>query len=179
MNSVRKIKKIYCFDTSAFLALSRTSENVIKIPTTVWEQLDKMMKLETVISHKLVYEEICGNPKNKDFITSWIMSRKKYFIGKNDIQRAQIPKIVSKHPKLLDYEREREQADPWIIALAIEKSKENTLFETCISVVVNQENPNSSKKIPAACRSFGIEHLLLRGFFDEMGLSTSLKKTAR
>ena len=176
MSSARRIKKIYCFDTSAFVTLSRTSENVIKMPKALWDHLAKMMKTGDIISHQLVYEEISGNQKNPDFITRWVTKRSNYFLPKTDIQRAQISTIVAKHPELIDYEMEREQADPWLIALAIEKLKENTLFEIWASVVVSQENPRSTKKIPAACSSFGVRHLSLRGFFDEIGFSTKLKK---
>jgi hypothetical protein len=149
---------------------------VIELPETLWKHLEKMMASGEIISHRLVFEEINSHSKNPDFITRWIADKKDSFLLKTDIQRGYIPKIVKKYPDLINYEMEREQADPWLIALALEKSKENTLFEVCASLVVSQENPNSSKKIPAACKSFGIKHLSLRNFFDEIGLSTKLSK---
>ena len=174
MISAVKRKKIYCFDTSAFVTLSRTNENVINIPEAVWEHLEEMMKTGELISHRIVFDEISSNSKNPDFITKWVFDKKDCFLLKNDIQRVEIPQIVAQFPDLINYETEREQADPWLIALAIEKSKEQSLFEVCASIVVSQENPNSSKKIPAACDSFGIKHLSLRNFFDEVGISTKL-----
>ena len=175
-SSAQKQKKIYCFDTSAFVTLSRTSENIIELPKTLWEHLEAMMESGTIISHRLVFNEINSNSKNPDFITKWIANKKDSFIDRTDVQIAEIPKIVKKFPALIDFTYEREQADPWLIALAIEKSKEDTLFEICASVVVSQENPNSSKKIPAACKAFNIGHLSLRSFFDEIGLSASIAK---
>lgn len=176
MTAMRKEKKIYCFDTSAFVTLSRTSENIIELPKTLWEHLEAMMESGAIISHRLVFDEINNNSKNPDFITKWIADKKKCFLSRTDAQIMQIPKIVEKFPTLIDYTYEREQADPWLIALAIEKSRENKLFEVCASVVVSQENPNSLKKIPAVCKEFGIKHLSLRNFFDEIGLSTSISK---
>ncbi len=176
MTAAQKQKKIYCFDTSAFVTLSRTSENIIELPKTLWEHLEAMMESGNIISHRIVFNEISSNSKNPDFIAKWIADKKECFIDRTDIQIAEIPKIVKKFPGLINYAYEREQADPWLIALAIEKSKDNNLFEVSASVVVSQENPNSSKKIPAACKAFNIGHLSLRSFFDEIGLSASISK---
>lgn len=176
MISTLKQKNIYCFDTSAFITLSRTSENIIELPKTLWEHLEAMMKSGEIISHRIVFDEINSNTKNPDFITKWIVNKKDCFLLRTNAQIMEIPKIVNKFPSLIDYTYEREQADPWLIALAIEKSKENNLFEICASVVVSQENPNSSKKIPAVCKAFNIRHLSLRSFFDEIGLSASISK---
>jgi len=178
MTTALKQKKIYCFDTSAFVTLSRTSENIIELPKTLWEHLESMMESGEIISHRIVFDEISSSTKNPDFITKWIADKKDCFLSRTDTQIAEIPNIVKKFPTLIDYTYEREQADPWLIALAIEKSRDNNLFEVNASVVVSQENPNSSKKIPAVCKAFNIRHLSLRSFFDEIGLSTIiLRKT--
>ena len=176
MKSPLKQKKIYCFDTSAFVTLSRTSENIIELPKKLWEHLESMMKNGELISHRLVFDEISSHSKNPDFITKWISDKKDCFISRSDTQIAQVSKIITKFPGLIDPTFEREQADPWLIALAIEKTGQNNLFEVCASVVVSQENPNSSKKIPAVCRAFSIRHLSLRNFFDEIGVSTIILK---
>lgn len=169
-------KKIYCFDTSAFLTLSRTSENIIELPKALWEHLEAMMKTGEIVSHRLVFDEISSNTKNPDFITKWISGKRDCFHLRTSIQILEVQNIIKKFPSLIDYTYEREQADPWLIALAIEKSKEGNLFESCAAVVVSQENANSSKKIPAVCKEFGIRHLSLRNFFDEIGLSASISK---
>lgn len=175
MTALQK-KRVYCFDTSAFVTLSRTSENVIEIPQTLWKHLEKLMKAGEIISHAFVFDEISSNTKKPDFITNWVADKKGYFLPRTDAQIAQVQQIVKKFPGLIDYKQEREQVDPWLIALAVDKSKEANLFEVHACVVVSQENPNSSKKIPAACEAFGVEHLSLRSFFDEIGLSTRLSR---
>lgn len=177
MNAIIKPqKRVYCFDTSAFLALSRTHEKVIKLDDAVWVHLGKMMEDESLISHLTVYEEIISGSKNPFEIVKWVEKNKKYFLSKTDAQRAQIPEIVRKFPDLIDFAREREQADPWLIALALEKGREATLFDVQVCIVVTQENPNSSKKIPVACKAFKVGHVSLREFFDEIRVSTKLLK---
>lgn len=176
MSITLKQKEIYCFDTSAFVTLSRTNDNIIELPKKLWEHLEKMMKNGELISHRLVFDEINSNSKNPDFITKWVADKKGSFLPRTDAQIIQIPKIVKKFPNLIDPTFEKEQADPWLIALAIEKTGATNLFEVCASVVVSQENPNSSKKIPAACKAFNVRHLSLRTFFDEIGISTNLSR---
>jgi Domain of unknown function (DUF4411) len=173
-----KKKRIYCFDTSSFLALSRTNENVIRIPESLWGHLEEMMKAGELISHRIVYDEIMSGTKNPPFIMQWLKDKKAFFLSKTDAQRGAIPDIVKRFPDLIDAKRENEQADPWLIALAMEKSAEETLFDVCVSIVVSQENPNSSKKIPAACKHFGIQHRSLREYFDEQKLATDLQRVS-
>jgi len=115
---------IYCFDTSAFLTLSRTSENVIEMPVALWTQLEEMMRDGRLISHRLVFDEISSETKNPDFITRWIADKANYFMEVTPTQIRMVPDIVKKFPGLIDYQMEREQADPWLIALAVEKTNE-------------------------------------------------------
>lgn len=176
MTAATKRKKIYCFDTSAFLALSQTDERVIKIDRAIWGHLEKMMDNGVIVSHEIVFQEIMSGTKNPSFIIRWLGGRKKYFLPKSDLQILQIPEIVQKFPGLIDYERETEQADPWLIALAIERRKKPSLFGIFIPLVVSQENQNSPKKIPAACKYFKVGHDSLREFFDEIGLQTKILK---
>lgn len=176
MTDSQKQKRVYCFDTSAFTTLNRTSENIIELPGMLWKKLEAMMKSGEIISHRLVFDEISSNSKNPDFIAKWIADKKDCFLSRTDAQIVEIPKIIKKFPTLIDYKYEREQADPWLIALAIEKSRENNLFEVFELVVVSQESSKSSQKIPAVCKAFDIRHLSLREFFDEIGLSISISK---
>lgn len=174
--SALKEQNIYCFDTSAFLTLSRINENVIEMPAALWSQLEKMMGDGQLISHRLVFDEISSDTEHPDFITKWIADKINYFLEITPAQVRMVPDIVKNFPGLIDYQREREQADPWLIALAVEKGKENMLFQKNISIVVSQESRKSSKKIPTVCKSFGIQHRSLREFFDEVGLSITLSR---
>ena len=164
------IKKIYCFDTSAFVNLSKTSEDVIHIPDELWDYLEIMIKNGEIISHKIVFDELATKSKKPEtiFISKWIGNKEKYFSGKTQFQIDAVSKIVSKFNGLIDPNCEHEQADPWVIALAIQKTNDSPLFGIKNVSVVSQEGKFSDKKIPAVCTSFGVEHLSLRDFFQEM-----------
>src|SRR3989344_4619098 len=98
MTAARKKKRVYCFDTSAFVTLSRTSENVIEMPEALWKRLERMMKEGDLISHQLVFDEIRSGTKKPDFITRWIADKRDYFFPRTDEQIVAVQKIVSKFP---------------------------------------------------------------------------------
>ncbi|MDD2753747.1 MAG: DUF4411 family protein [Candidatus Portnoybacteria bacterium] len=168
-------KKIYCFDSSAFISINRADASVIKLPDEIWEEIDSMMKSGNIISHEIVFDEICSK-KSTDFLSKWIIDKKPYFLSTTQSQADIVADIIKKFPSIIDYKAEKEQADPWLISLAIETAKNTTLFAVNISIVVSQENPNSSKKIPAVCKQFKVKHMSLREFFDDIGVSTKLVK---
>ncbi len=168
-------EKIYCFDSSIFISLNRI-HNYVPIPN-VWQELEKLFNAGKIISHEFVYEEFNPERENPDFIAKWIKDRKEYFFGITDKQVELTTKILEKFPTLIDSENEKDQADPWIVALAIEKMEEVTLFgQNTLVYVVSQEKISSSKRIPAVCREFKVPHMNLEAFLKDNGWSFGLIK---
>lgn len=167
-SSTKVTKKVYVFDTSALLALHRHNTQVIQLPQAIWDTLAQMIKEGKITSHFYVYEEVVNEKaENPDMITEWLIPKKRYFERETAEQAFHVAKIISKFPKLIDPEREKEQADPWVVAQAIILNKQTTLLENVEYVVVTQENPNSTKKIPAACRHYKVRAIALKEFFEE------------
>lgn len=161
-------EKIYCFDSSIFISLNRI-QNYVPIPN-VWQELEKLFNAGKIISHEFVYEEFNPERKNPDFIAKWIKDKKGYFLGITDKQSKKVEEILQKFPDFIDAEKENDQADPWIIALAIEKMEEVTLFgQNTLVYVVSQEKISSSKRIPAVCREFKVPHMNLDDFLKDNG----------
>jgi hypothetical protein len=168
-------RRVYIFDTSAFSALHRLHVQVIELPQQLWDRLAEMMKNGDIISHVFVYDEAVNEKaEHPDMLTTWLIPKKGYFY-KDTVEQAQIvAKIVEKFPKLVDPAREKEQADPWLIAQAVVMSRQAGLFEDIEYVVVTQENKESSKKIPKACSHFGVDSINLKEFFDENGIKVNM-----
>jgi len=62
-------------------------------------------------------------------------------------------------------------------ALAMEKAEEQNLFgKNTLIYVVSQEKISSSKKIPAVCRAFKIEHFNLEAFLKDNGMRFGIIK---
>lgn len=174
---VKPKKVVYIFDSSAFITLHQYSAKVIELPQAIWDELAKMMVDGNIISHIYVYEEIVSeSTENPDMITKWLLPKKGSFEKESVEQAVIVAQIVEKFPKLIDPEREKEQADPWIIAQAVTLKSQASLLEDIEYVVVTQENPNSSKKIPAACKSFGVESMPLKEFFEKNNIKIRKSK---
>lgn len=164
-------EKIYCFDMSVFAALNKI-HNYVPIPDA-WDELEKLFKAGKIISHEYVFDEILPG----DFIGKWIQNKKQYFIGLTDKQFENVEKILKKFPDFIDPQKEKNQADPWVIALAMEKAEEQNLFvKNSLIYVVSQEKISSSKKIPAVCRAFKIEHFNLEAFLKDNGMRFGIIK---
>ena len=134
----------------------------------MWIELEKMFMSGKLISHEYVYDEFFTESSKPDFISKWIKNRKQYFYSVSDSQIELVQNILKKFPKLIDPEKEKNQADPWIIALAKEKMEELSLFKGRTKIiVVSQEKITSSIKIPAACREFGVQHMNLEEFYKD------------
>lgn len=167
--------KIYCFDSSIFISLNRI-HNYVPIPD-VWDELEKLFKAGRLISHEFVYDEFNPERKNPDFLAKWIKDKKGYFFGITDKQVELTAKILEKFPSLIDSENEKDQADPWIVALAIEKMEEITLFgQNTLVYVISQEKISSPKRIPAVCKEFKVPHMNLDAFIKDNGWRLGLIK---
>ena len=118
--------KIYCFDSSIFITLNRVN-NILPVPD-IWKELDHLLKNGRLISHIYVYNEFNPDCEKPDFLGKWVKSRKKYFIGVTEDQINHVRQILSEFHQLINPDTEKNQADPWIIALAMEKNEENSLF---------------------------------------------------
>jgi TusA-related sulfurtransferase len=174
---VKPKRVVYIFDSSAFITLHQYSAKVIELPKEIWDELAKMMAESNIISHIYVYDEIVSeSTENPDMITKWLIPKKGSFEKESVEQAIIVALVVDKFPKLIDPEQEKEQADPWIIAQAITLKSQTNLLEDISYVVVTQENPNSTKKIPAACKSFGVESISLKDFFEKNNIKIQKSK---
>ncbi|MBN3035665.1 MAG: DUF4411 family protein, partial [Bacteroidales bacterium] len=142
-------EKIYCIDTSVFLHL-HLIHKMIPIDS-VWIELDKLFASGKILSHEYVFDKFFSESSKRDFIQKWIEDKKKYFLSITDRQFELVNVILKEIPDLIDPEKEKNEADPWLIALAIELKEDPSLFAEKEIVVVSQEKMTSPKRIPAAC----------------------------
>ena len=183
------MQNIYVLDSNVFLSLHNISEVEIRLPDRVWENMAKMMQAGTLISHRHVYNEIVYTskkskgkfqPRPPDALVKWMQPKKRFFLNRTGFQINKTQSIVHNFPKLIDPEKEKEDADPWIIALALEKNsnpdtKQVNLLEGVVpgyqGIVVTQENPRSPERMPAACKAFGVRCITSKEFFEENSIS--------
>ena len=166
---------IFCIDSSSFIHLHRFyPPNFSK---DIWSEFETLFDQNKIISHIIVFEELTTSSKNKDDLTKWIIPKRKYFKDYSLIQLHYVSQIINKFPNLIESDREKDQADPWLIALAIEEQLQMKLFNPKQKVVVvNEESKNKLQKIPDVCNHYGLENLNLLELFKYFGWDFILRK---
>ena len=174
MSSNKKI--IYCIDSSALITMQNHYSR--RLMPDLWKYLEDLFNDGTLISHNVVFDEIVPKQGTKDSLAKWITPFKGSFQDITQEQLDLLSDILSNFPKLVDEDSEKDQADPYLIAMLVSKMNDLGLFgKESNYVIVSAESERSSIKIPAACRYYDIRHMTINQFFDSIGLQFSVSKS--
>jgi len=166
---------IYFIDSSALITINRYYPS--SIFPDLWKHLEELFRQQKMFSHDMVYDEIVSDSGPKDDIGRLIAKYKSSFFSITNKQGKLALEILANFPRLIDPRAKRDEADPWIIALVIEKMEEENLFgKDSDFVVVSAESEKSDSKIPAVCKHFNVRHLNLFQFFEDNGWKFSMTK---
>lgn len=168
-------KNIYFIDSSALITVNRFYPS--RIFPDLWKSIEELFVHKNIFSHEMVFEEIVPSSGPKDEIGKLISKYKSAFYPITNKQGQLALKILANFPRLIDPRAKKDEADPWIIALVIEKMEELNLFgKDSDYVVVSAESEKSDTKIPAVCKYFKVRHMNLFQFFEDNGWEFSMKK---
>ena len=148
----------YSFDTSALLDAWRRWYPP-DIFSKLWENLDGLIAEKNLIATEEVLVEL---EKKDDDVFNWAKSRQEIFYPiTEDIQKAATD-ILSIFPTLVDTRKDRSQADPFVIAVAI--------VHSC-TVVTGEKSTGTQNRprIPNVCDHFGIRHMNIIELIREQG----------
>jgi thiamine phosphate synthase YjbQ (UPF0047 family) len=168
-------REIYCVDTSAFITMHRFYP--LKLMPDLWNFLEDLFIQKKILSHQIVFDEIVPKSGKKDELANWLTKFRTNFISTTERQFELLPDILKNFPKLIDPESEKEQADPWMVAMLIEIMEQDGIFgDQSIYVMVTTESEKRSTKLPAACKYYNIRHMNLLQFFEANGLKFTVSK---
>ncbi|MHA2611536.1 MAG: DUF4411 family protein [bacterium JZ-2024 1] len=155
----------YCIDTSSLIEMKdKYPRDIFR---GVWQNIEKLCKDRRIISPIEVLKEI---EQVDDELKKWARKMKKIFIKPNEEQSEKLKEILKSYPSLAKFEKEGPNADPWIIALAIQKAVEaQKILFSDEYIVVTEESKNKPNKIPSVCRNYGIECITLIELFRKEG----------
>lgn len=162
------ILKYYYFDTSIFIRIHRFYP-IQKL----WDELELLVDSGSLLSHIFVYNELKPNTTNPDDLVKWAKRHKSIFKNITRRQTEIVEEIVKKFPSLIDYNKEIDDADPWIIAIAKEESEKPRLFSEQYIVVSTEKSAGT--RIPNACNYLKVPHMDFFEFIDERGYELELK----
>jgi hypothetical protein len=131
---------LYCFDTSSLLAAWNELYPTDHFPM-LWEHLASLVAADRAIAPIEVRHEI---QKRDDGLFKWLKDNKAMFIDVDEPVQIRQRSILAKHPRLVDARKTHFAADPWVIALALERGAD----------VVTDERPSTRAhrpNIPDVC----------------------------
>lgn len=166
---------IFCVDTSAFVDIYRY---LIKFIPQLYSEFDKLFNSGLLISHEIVYDEITTRSKKPDRLTKWILPKRAFFKDINLQQTLLVSNIVQRFPTLIHYNKEKNDADPWLVATVLELKSFPDFFSTLYEyVIVSAESTFIPNRLPAVCKHYSIRHMDINEFFDANGWSIQLQTT--
>ncbi|MDP2207210.1 MAG: DUF4411 family protein [Bacteroidota bacterium] len=166
---------IYCIDSSAFITMHRHYPH--RMLPDLWKHLEELLKKKKVLSHEMVYDEIVPATGAKDEIGKLIAKYKSAFHPITNRQGQLALQILANFPRLIDARSKKDEADPWIISLVIERMESENLFgKDSDLVIVSAESEKSDTKIPAVCKHYKVRHMNLFEFFEDNGWQFTMSK---
>lgn len=148
---------IYCIDTSSLIAgwNERYPQEVFP---GLWNNIGDLIEIEQLIAPEVVKFEL---EKKEDSINNWLDQNKKLFQPLDDGVQGIASNIIADNPTLIDINRTSDQADPFVIALALERNG---------VVVTEEKRTNSPKrtKIPNVCDAYKIRCIDLLNMIREL-----------
>lgn len=145
----------YIIDTSSLIQLNK--HNPMDIYEKVWSNIDQLIHGNRLMAPKEVYYEIV---QYDDTLKNWAKTHKMIFKEPTVRQMEIIRNILKQFPTLIDTDRVYD-ADPWVIALAIElKTNPQQTLQTIKRIIVTEERLRGNRvRIPLVCKDFSIESI--------------------
>jgi hypothetical protein len=150
----------YCVDTSAWLDGWRRYYPPDVFPS-LWEKIDLQICAGSIFSSEEVYVEL---KKKDDDLHKWIQARKdRMLVEPNEAIQNRVASLLATYPRLVDTLKGRSQADPFVIATAVELHAAVVTGE----ISGNQDRP----RIPFVCQVEGVKCITFLQMIRELNLT--------
>jgi hypothetical protein len=146
----------FCVDTSGWLDGWRRYYPRDVFPS-LWQNIDERVTGCDIIASEEVYVEV---QKKDDDLHEWIQQRKFMLIPANESIQRRVVEVLASYPRLVDTLKGRSQADPFVIATAVETE----------SIVVTGESVGTvtRPRIPFVCQQLGIRCITFLDMIREL-----------
>lgn len=148
----------YVFDSNVFIGLQQRQPR--DIYPSVWNKIDELIDNGTIISSREVYDELSVGD---DALAEWAKEKKDSFWPSEVSIQQRVRIILTEHRGLVEGGKKKNNADPFVIALAQENK---------CAVVTEEVRTNNplSPKIPDVCEKYGVKYMNFIGFVRELKL---------
>jgi hypothetical protein len=152
--------KAFCLDTNALIEPWHRRYPKDVFPT-FWDTVETWAADGRLIAPEAVLTEL---EAQDDDLYRWAKDHRSLFLPPEVPVQAAVTSIVAQFTGLVDWQRQRDKADPWVIAQA----------QVSSAAVVTEEAPSRSPerkpKIPDVCAQLGIKCTNVLGLIREMKL---------
>jgi len=149
----------YCFDTSSLIECWTRSYPPDVFPG-LWEKLSDAVAYLQVLSPEEVREEL---KRQDDDLLEWITARPHMFLPLDAPIQLATSEVLREHPLLMKATKNRNGADPFVIATAKVRR---------LTVVTEERGGSATKpKIPSVCAGLGVRCIDVLTFFRDQGWS--------
>jgi hypothetical protein len=164
---------IYVVDTSSFIELGRKFGKYKDILVSLWKGMENLARNGQLCAPMKVYEDLNRETdKEKDMIRKWAEIHKQILFRGIDAEQAIALKgVIRKHPNWVNPETDKNEADPYVaaLALAFRQCKQRKVIDYQIVVVTEESADPKRLKIPSVCSGYGIRSINLHDMFVEEG----------
>jgi len=137
----------YCIDSNSLIDFSRNQP--FDIFKQLWIEIEKLIESGRLISPHLVKKEI---ERGSDELVNWTRMNKRMFINIDKEQMDILREIMNDFQTMIDPTELYEDADPWVVALAKQKTTEKV--ECC--VVTEEKLKSYPPNITYVCKYYDI-----------------------
>lgn len=155
----------YIIDSCSLMELNR--HNPLDVFPSVWEKIEDLINKDLLVAPKEVLNEV---NEGDDKLAKWAKKQNKLFKDPTNKQIDIVREILNKFPSLVK-ENRKYDADPWVIALAVElaTSTQKTLISIKRIVVTEEKIRGNKVKIPFVCQKYEIESIDIIDMFRKEG----------
>jgi hypothetical protein len=149
----------YCFDTSALIECWSRSYPPDVFPG-LWLKLDDLIAQQQVLRPEEVRIELA---RQDDELAKWVKARPHLFIELDDAVQLATSEVLAQHPLLMKATKNRDGADPFVIATARVRS---------LTVVTEETGGSDTKpKIPSVCQALAVPCVSVLRFLRDQSWS--------
>ena len=155
----------YVIDTSSLIEL-RPFLKYKDVVVSLWSNMETLIDSGRLMAPEIVFTDLKGK---SDDVLAWAKSHMSLFHKMTEDQLKILKEIENRYPGWVDINSNKNQSDPYVVALAISKKNEKQKDLAYSNViVVNEESKNPKRlKIPSVCKNYGIESIDLGEFFKK------------
>lgn len=141
---------LWILDTNAAIDFKRYDLVPLDQQWEFWDHLLQIVREGNLIFPAQVRKELADPNKIKhpDMPSAWAAQAWKEMDHRHSLGDDDVQKIVHRYPNLIDPRKEKDEADPYVVALALDRKRG---YEVC--VVLADEG---DKALRTACEGFGI-----------------------